>query len=375
MEGNRKVGKAGDPLPRFKDHMIRQSVTRHGEIYPLVPASELPGCTMARDEIGVIKERTFSKWFKQKKEWDARFAHAKFRVRQKRFSEMPAGYDMFPHGDVPPPTALAGRRIVGGPIEAEKKKARSIGLALWSLWGSKHDEMTEQRREKADKEPKVVVPTLSEGQGTRPFADIDRTQQPRLGSHGPRTSQSKFRKRIVKNQPKEGSPLGNEKMSLATRGSPIPAESSSQAAASLAAEYVPDTGVTGKRPKIDGIAVPFSLGRKADTSSMLTLTSAMDQVPSLPPTPGLANLPTTSTAPASETGTGRPGSRKGPAAEEQRGEDEPSVGSSSPPFLSPLTSPGLPSPSHPLERFITANEDKHEPAVVEGPSDTTAVHC
>ena len=29
----------------------------------------------------------------------------------------------------------------------------------------------------------------------------------------------------------------------------------------------------GKRPKVDGIAVPFSLKREADTASMLTLTS------------------------------------------------------------------------------------------------------
>ncbi len=43
QETNASIGKAGDPLPPFRDHMIRQRVTRHGEIYPLPPAQELAG--------------------------------------------------------------------------------------------------------------------------------------------------------------------------------------------------------------------------------------------------------------------------------------------------------------------------------------------
>jgi hypothetical protein len=35
----------------------------------------------------------------------------------------------------------------------------------------------------------------------------------------------------------------------------------------------PDTGVTGKRPRVDGIAMPFTLKKEAETASMITLNS------------------------------------------------------------------------------------------------------
>jgi hypothetical protein len=41
----------------------------------------------------------------------------------------------------------------------------------------------------------------------------------------------------------------------------------------LSPDYVPDTGVTGKRPRVDGIAMPFSIKREAETASMITLNS------------------------------------------------------------------------------------------------------
>lgn len=46
---------------------------------------------------------------------------------------------------------------------------------------------------------------------------------------------------------------------------------------------MPETGVAGKRPFIDGIAMPFSLKKDAETASMMTLNSAI--------TPGTSSRP------------------------------------------------------------------------------------
>ena len=134
-----RVGKAGDPLPHFKNHMIRQRVDRHGNIYPLRPATELPALQLAVDEIGIIKPGPVRKWMAAKREWDSKYATQKRRVQKQRIKEIAKGYPTFGDNDVPPPSALAGRRGVYMP---EEKKKRSLGLSLWSLWGSTHDEKT-----------------------------------------------------------------------------------------------------------------------------------------------------------------------------------------------------------------------------------------
>ena len=151
------VGKAGKPLPPFKSHMIRQRVDRHGDIFPLEPASSMPALQMSPNEVGVIKPGPVRKWLAAKKEWDTKFAKEKRRMQKQRIKEMTQGYQDFGEDDVPPPSALAGRRGVNMP--KEEKKGRSWGMSLWSLWGSKHDESTMNREEKADKNPDTTTVT------------------------------------------------------------------------------------------------------------------------------------------------------------------------------------------------------------------------
>ena len=135
-----KVGKAGDPLPPFRNHMIRQKVDRHGIIYPLGPTSSLPALQMRANDIGVIKPGPVRKWMAAKKEWDTKYAREKQKVQKQRVKEMAKGYQGFGNDEVPPPSALAGRRGVNMP--KEKKKGHSWGMSLWSRWGSSHDEKT-----------------------------------------------------------------------------------------------------------------------------------------------------------------------------------------------------------------------------------------
>ena len=134
-----RVGKAGDSLPPFEHHMIRQRVDRHGYIYPLAPKEELVALNLPIAEVGVPKPGPVNKWMKASQQWNGRFAKQKIKIQQQRMKELQAGFVRF-EGETPPPTALAGRRVKG--MKAEKAKKKSWGMALWSLWGSKHDEMT-----------------------------------------------------------------------------------------------------------------------------------------------------------------------------------------------------------------------------------------
>jgi acetyl esterase/lipase len=145
------VGKAGDPLPAFKNHMIRQQVNRHGVIHPMAPESEIPALQMPASDVGVIKPGPVRKWLAAKKEWDTKYSSEKRRVQKRRIREMKAGgYESFGNGEIPPPSALAGRRTKDNttPSALEKrKKKKSWGMMLWSLWGSKHDASTIKREE------------------------------------------------------------------------------------------------------------------------------------------------------------------------------------------------------------------------------------
>lgn len=135
-----RVGKAGSALPRFRNHMVRQRVDRHGNIYPLEPASSLPGLQVPANEIGVIKPGPVLKWKKAQDRWNAKFAKERRKIESQRAKDIAEGFDGFGDDEVPPPSALAGRRGRNMPRKQESKKPRNWGMSLWSLWGSSYDE-------------------------------------------------------------------------------------------------------------------------------------------------------------------------------------------------------------------------------------------
>ncbi|QSZ35950.1 hypothetical protein DSL72_007072 [Monilinia vaccinii-corymbosi] len=164
-----QVGKAGDPLPPFNDHMIRQRIDRHGTIFPLAPESELRACKMSPDDIGVIKPEPVKKWMAAKEIWDTKYSTQKRKVQKQRAKELAKGYEKF-GTDVPPPSALAGRRIIGAGIEKENQTKKSWGMSMWGGWGSKHDELTINREARADKAGKRIGTTIASagiGNGAR----------------------------------------------------------------------------------------------------------------------------------------------------------------------------------------------------------------
>jgi hypothetical protein len=289
--------------------MIRQRVDRHGNIFPLEPASQLPGCNVPASEIGVIKEGPVKRWMAAKREWDTKFASAKRRVQKQRAKEMAKGYQPFGDGEVPPPSALASRRKHGDDLKEEKKK-RSMGMSLWALWGSKHDEKTMKNEEDADREPEKVTASAADGQGARPLGDT-KTNQGKLMDQGrkPDYSRSRSRRRTVTDEHQTDVSSEVDENTTAAEllaikrakgvaalppdGHLTPDFVSAKAEEPMAADdtipsedmplilihtpTIEDTDL--RRPKAGGIAFPFSLKQHQATASMTTLTSAIDIQP------------------------------------------------------------------------------------------------
>ncbi|KAK3692652.1 hypothetical protein B0T22DRAFT_21273 [Podospora appendiculata] len=351
----KSIGKAGDPLPRFKNHMIRQRVTPHGVIYPLPPPSALPGCTMDASHVGVVKAGPVRKWLVHKRRWDSRFQKTKRRVHEQRMRDTAAGYEVYGAGEVPPPSALAGRRKLHS-VGLDTKKARSLGLSLWALWGSKHDEATMLREREADEGVGVTPARPEEGDGARTYSDLLRQEAVEPSrSVGRRRivplPRRRSRRRVVRDERQADEAEGEaeegekedsdsdspiSKLFALRRGKGKAGDGLLSPEATAAAAAAHEVGSTGKRPIVDGISVPFSLGKNAETASMVTLMSSVDwgASGSRPPTR------------APEMEMAAVGSGKGVLGDQGADADAPS----------PLLSPGLASPAAGLERFVTAEE-------------------
>ncbi|GIK05532.1 hypothetical protein Aspvir_009645 [Aspergillus viridinutans] len=141
------VGRAGDPLPAFKDHMIRQRVDKRGRIYPLDPPSSYSVLQFPRDKIGVANPELVRKWMAGKEEWDIKFAKDKLRVQKQRMEELVHGFQDF-EGDTPPASSLAARRQAPGVLPQKGGKERkSYQMTMWSRMASKHDKKTLAREQ------------------------------------------------------------------------------------------------------------------------------------------------------------------------------------------------------------------------------------
>ncbi|KAI1625122.1 esterase/lipase [Exophiala viscosa] len=144
------VGRAGDPLPPFENHMLRQRIDRGGNVYALLPPHELPGCRMHPDDVGVVKPGPVRKWLQARNSWDTKYASVSKKVRKQRIRALVNGdIRPFEGGERPPASALASRRTDKDLLP--KKPHKTYGLiSMWSMWGSKHDEQTLKREEEAE---------------------------------------------------------------------------------------------------------------------------------------------------------------------------------------------------------------------------------
>lgn len=228
-----------------------------------------------------------------KREWDTKFASAKRRVQKQRAKEMAQGYQQFGDGEVPPPSALAGRRKTGDDLKEEKNK-RSKGMSLWSLWGSKHDEEAIKLEQEADQQPETTVASMDDGAGARPLDDT-KTRHGKLLTEGKRLSysRSRSRRRTVTD---EHQTENDENADENTLASDLLAMKNAKLGQTSDDYLTPDFAANGtnpaillkvptneesdlKRPKAGGIAFPFSLQGHKATASMITLTSEIGVLP------------------------------------------------------------------------------------------------
>lgn len=287
-----QIGKAGDALPPFKDHMIRQRVDRHGKIFPLDPPTSMPALQMSANEVGVIKPGPVEKWLNTKKQWDQKYAREKRKVQKQRAKEMAKGFQGFGNDEVPPPSALAGRRGLSMP--KEEKKRKSWGMSMWSLWGSSHDEETVksmslknilsganrlqiQREEKADKEVNTTTVSQNDGANARPVGadranklprsrsrrrgvtdtgQTDNSGKPEIDENTPAAELDRRRNEQALNGQANGFPTNHAHLAPSIVLSSPPDENSENAKA------IPLPASPGERPSAGpGKAFPFKLGR------------------------------------------------------------------------------------------------------------------
>lgn len=69
-----QVGKAGDPLPQFINHMIRCRVDLNGRLFPLKPVSELRACNYPKEMIGIPSELSLQAWLDYREKANAKYA-------------------------------------------------------------------------------------------------------------------------------------------------------------------------------------------------------------------------------------------------------------------------------------------------------------
>lgn len=143
--------RAGYPLPPFEQHMNRFRVTRQGKFYPMEPPSQVACLNLPTETVGLPKGDTLAGWIKYKADLDSRFASDKRKgeifpfipkkhlvamldspvlttsptVKEKRLANAKKGYIPLPNGEIAPPAALVGRRVVGEAVEME---APAVGL-------------------------------------------------------------------------------------------------------------------------------------------------------------------------------------------------------------------------------------------------------
>ncbi|KAJ0413553.1 hypothetical protein BJY00DRAFT_306220 [Aspergillus carlsbadensis] len=142
------VGKAGDPLPSFKDRMIRQGVNKRGHIYPLDPPHACSVLQIPPSSVGTINPGLLMKWMLVKEEWDHRFAKEKAAVHQQRLQGLAFGFQDF-DGETPPPSSLAARRFAPGALPPKGLRTSYL-MSMWSKFASKHDKRTIKREQEME---------------------------------------------------------------------------------------------------------------------------------------------------------------------------------------------------------------------------------
>ena len=194
------VGKAGDPLPAFQDHMIRQRVDKRGRIYPLDPPHTFAALQMSPSQVGTFNPVLVRKWLAGKQEWDDRFVKEKLHFQQQRLKEL--HYEFQNAGEEsPPPSALAARKAAPGVWQPRGEKKNYLML-MWNHWATKHDKKIIGRGEHDERAGRRVRTSIDGGITNPPI------ETPVNGSVQPDTAGKSTSKPQADNEPASTGPKG-----------------------------------------------------------------------------------------------------------------------------------------------------------------------
>lgn len=183
-------------LPAFSSspagaaNMIRQRVNLHGFIRPLEPASQLDGCTMNSEHIGLLHAVPVRKWLAQRREWDDKYAKDLAHFRELKRADWEAAQrsgwllGQF-EGERPPLGSVAAwhdealaKEAARSVDEAGKKTKATMALSMWSGISAKPDE--EVAGDKKVEEVKAKIER--EGNERQEQAPTSREKEPATAS-------------------------------------------------------------------------------------------------------------------------------------------------------------------------------------------------
>ncbi|KAI1006079.1 hypothetical protein K3495_g2140 [Podosphaera aphanis] len=293
VEPTSRIGKAGDPLPSFKDHMIRQRVDCNGFISPLEPESELPACNLDPSQIGLMKEKLVLQWLDVKRKRDIKYASSMQRIQNQHTKDALKYNQLFQDGETPPPTALVGRSIKNG-----KHKETTLGVRLRLPWRRKNTNTCDSKpKEKAIIKETAIESTdlsyirSSDHANSLSLAVTEESKQLKTDSssviheENPDVNKSQITELEVK---KSTQTVSTAKSDVREPFFLIQAPSNENLVTNSDSKFAinpnfptAETIVDRKRPIAGGIAYPFTLKGHSATTSMLTLTSLNDDDPQI----------------------------------------------------------------------------------------------
>ena len=127
-----RVGKAGDFLPPFHKHIIRQRIDEDGYVFPLERSTILPVLRRHPSKICAINPVLAKQWLLAQDKFDTKFAKVKRRVRRQMMKELCRGYEKL-DGEFPPSVALVARQPVQATLP-QKEVLKNYGVLLWNRW-------------------------------------------------------------------------------------------------------------------------------------------------------------------------------------------------------------------------------------------------
>jgi hypothetical protein len=159
--------------------MIRQRVSLYGVLRPLEPPSELPGCTMNPEHIGLVHSIPVRKWLKQRAEWDSKYSsdlvkYQELKTRDRVLAEENGFLLGQFKGERPPLTSVAAwhdqklaKEAAASVDEIGHKTNASMALAAWSRISGKPDEEQAGDEKVEETKEKVGEEQVAEAEATK----------------------------------------------------------------------------------------------------------------------------------------------------------------------------------------------------------------